>query len=176
MTVWIIVALFSYFLQASALFFDEFFFHMKRGLPRWERIGHPLDTLTVLAVNAVTLLAQFSSQSLLIFLSLAMFSCMFVTKDEWVHQRECEAAEHWLHAVLFVCHPMTFASSVFFWLLRDSPLLLGVDGEYFSLASNILRGQFTLLLIFLSYQIIYWNVFRSRAADSDARLSLQERQ
>ncbi|HWU42647.1 MAG TPA: hypothetical protein VN132_04380, partial [Bdellovibrio sp.] len=35
-------------LQGSIMLIDEFFFHHKRGLPRWERIGHPLDTITVL--------------------------------------------------------------------------------------------------------------------------------
>jgi len=25
---------------------DEFYFHRRRGLPRWERLAHPLDTMT----------------------------------------------------------------------------------------------------------------------------------
>src|SRR6185295_1334290 len=34
-------------LQGLAMAVDELWFHRRRGLPRWERLGHPLDTLTV---------------------------------------------------------------------------------------------------------------------------------
>ena len=34
-------------LQAMAMVVDEGWFHRRRGLPRWERLGHPLDTLTI---------------------------------------------------------------------------------------------------------------------------------
>ncbi len=34
-------------MQGLAMFVDEFVFHRRRGLPRWERLGHPLDTLMV---------------------------------------------------------------------------------------------------------------------------------
>ena len=37
-----------FFLQGLAIFFDEFYFHHRRGLGKWEKVGHPLDTLTVL--------------------------------------------------------------------------------------------------------------------------------
>ncbi len=33
-------------LQMLAMAFDELVFHRRRGLPRWERLGHPLDTAT----------------------------------------------------------------------------------------------------------------------------------
>jgi hypothetical protein len=35
-------------LQMLCMTLDEFYFHWQRELPRWERLGHPLDTLTVL--------------------------------------------------------------------------------------------------------------------------------
>ncbi len=34
-------------LQTCCMAVDEVHFHRQRGLPRWERLGHPLDTLTV---------------------------------------------------------------------------------------------------------------------------------
>ena len=34
-------------LQGVIMVVDEGWFHRTRGLPRWERIGHPLDTLTI---------------------------------------------------------------------------------------------------------------------------------
>jgi hypothetical protein len=36
-------------LQMCCMAVDEVHFHRQRGLPRWERLGHPLDTLTVCA-------------------------------------------------------------------------------------------------------------------------------
>ena len=77
---------------------DEFYFHVKRGLPKWERIGHPLDTLTVLACFAFILIFPYSSLNLKIYIGLALFSCVFVTKDEFVHKECCPASEQWLHA------------------------------------------------------------------------------
>ena len=35
--------------QGLAILVDDFYFHVARGLPRWEHLGHPLDTFTVLA-------------------------------------------------------------------------------------------------------------------------------
>ncbi len=35
-------------LQGLAILVDEFYFHRRRGLPIWERWGHPLDTLSLL--------------------------------------------------------------------------------------------------------------------------------
>jgi len=32
--------------QGLAILVDEFYFHLARGLPRWERIGHPAQILT----------------------------------------------------------------------------------------------------------------------------------
>ncbi len=36
-------------LQGLVMVVDEFIIHEKRGLPSWERYGHPLDSFTVLA-------------------------------------------------------------------------------------------------------------------------------
>ena len=35
-------------IQGLFMFVDEFYYHHKRGLPRWERMGHPADTISVL--------------------------------------------------------------------------------------------------------------------------------
>ena len=32
-------------------------------------------------------------------------------KDEFVHSELCEPAENWLHAVLFILHPICFLSA-----------------------------------------------------------------
>jgi hypothetical protein len=104
-------------LQMVAMGFDELVFHRKRGLPRWERLGHPLDTLTALACYAwLALTPPSSPHALGVYVALCVFSCLFITKDEFVHARLCEPTETWLHAVLFVLHPIVFlAFGVIWW-------------------------------------------------------------
>ncbi|MEY2988940.1 MAG: hypothetical protein RJB13_2461 [Pseudomonadota bacterium] len=173
---WIGVALVPWVIQALALVVDEFHLHYKRNLPRWERIGHPLDTLTVLIAMAVPVFNTFSEGALLGFIVAGLASSLFVTKDEWIHSSACNGFEHWLHAVLFICHPMTFMSAGFFWLLRDRPSLFSHSGDGVVFAETALRGQFLLLSGFLVYQVIYWNFVRKKAFVVDAESSLQGKQ
>ena len=37
--------------QGLAILVDEFWFHHRRGLPRWERLGHPIDTLPLITLR-----------------------------------------------------------------------------------------------------------------------------
>src|ERR1700690_1124120 len=113
--------------QALATVADEFYFHRRRGLPRWGRIGHPLDTLTLLACYAVALAIPLTAASLRTYVALAVFSCLFVTKDEIVHAKYCEPLEHWVHALLFVLHPIVLASMGFLWL-REARALMCLQG------------------------------------------------
>jgi CDP-diglyceride synthetase len=138
----VIVALVALGLQGLVTLFDEFHFHRRRGLPRWERIGHPLDTLTVLACYAVAIAFPFTAFAGRVYLVLAVLSCLFVTKDEFVHAKYCEPFEHWLHALLFVLHPVVLASVSLLWVREARTLVFTL-------------GAFT--LIFAFYQTFYWN-------------------
>jgi hypothetical protein len=129
-------------LQALTTLADELHFHRRRGLARWERIGHPLDTLTVLACYAVALALPFTATSLRLYVALAAFSCLFVTKDEVVHAKYCEPFEHWVHSLLFVLHPIILASVGYLWA-REALALMRVSGF--------------LTLAFGLYQTVYWN-------------------
>lgn len=129
-------------MQALATMVDEFYFHRRRVLPRWERIGHPLDTLTVLGCYAVALTCPLTAASLHSYVALAAFSCVFVTKDEFVHAKHCDPFEHWIHSLLFVLHPVVLASMGFFWLREARALML---------------VQSALTLGFGVYQTLYWN-------------------
>jgi hypothetical protein len=129
--------------QGVAMFFDEIHFHRRRGLARWERIGHPLDTCTVLACFALALLVPPTSGWLGVYTGLAAFSCLFITKDEWVHAQHCSPGEHWLHSILFVLHPLVLAAVAVLWM---HGLRLFVV------------GQATLTLAFGAYQTLYWNL------------------
>jgi hypothetical protein len=140
-------------LQALAMLVDELHFHRQRGLPRWERIGHPLDTLSVLGCYGVALCWAPGDESLTAYALLATLSCLLVTKDEWLHAARCKPAEQWLHAVLFVLHPIVLGAGALLWV-RHERVLLGS-------AASLTAG-------FGAYQLLYWNVpwtrlFRSRS-------------
>lgn len=151
--------LLPFFLQGLAMIVDELYFHRRRGLPRWERVGHPLDTLTVMACFGFILLTPFSYKALKIYAGLAVFSSLFITKDEFVHTRYCSAAEHWLHAFLFILHPAVLLVGAAVW-----PLFHTEEAMLFrSLhpASSLLRTAFIVqvgvVCGFFLYQVMYWN-------------------
>lgn len=153
-------ALIPFCLQAVAIGVDEIYFHLKRGLPKWERIGHPLDTFSLLICMAMTLWVPFDDVSLKIYIGLAVFSCLMVTKDEFIHKEHCPGAENWLHAVLFILHPITLAVAGMMW-----PVSQGVEVSSWITAwldqptalYAFLVGQNIAIGLFFCYQVIYWN-------------------
>ena len=129
---------------------DEFWFHRKRNLPKWERWGHPIDTLSFIFCLSLALTLPGSRGNVVVYSLAALFSLLLITKDEWVHFRYCTALEMWLHALLFLIHP----------------ILLAVAGIYlarFELKLDIEYLRFWILLqtvisiLFFCYQVIYWN-------------------
>lgn len=155
---WLLI-LIPFVVQAAATFLDEGIFHIKRGLPRWERIGHPLDTLSVLACFLFALLVPYSSLALKIYIGLALFSCLLVTKDEFVHKHHCPASEQWLHALLFLNHPVVLTGAGLMWPVihgAGPSWLLGwlTHPEFLRL---FLVGQAVMAFLFFLYQVIYWN-------------------
>ncbi len=129
-----------FILQGLCMFVDEFYFHEKRGLLLWEKVGHPLDTLTVLSCYSYLI---WGGADLSIYLILCGLSCLFITKDEFVHQGVCPAAEHWLHALLFILHPLSFLSAYLLWQ----------TGEL-----SFLKVQTVVILIFMFYQTLRWSI------------------
>lgn len=122
---------------------DEFYFHHRRFVPVWERIGHPLDTLTVLFCFGILGFAPQTYFFELLFWVGVAVSCVFVVKDEIVHFRHCQAGEMILHGLLFVLHPVLLYSAYLCW----------------SANQGILKLFCGVLFLFMSYQIIYWNFF-----------------
>ncbi len=150
--------LIPFLLQALLMAVDEFYFHWQRKLPKWERIGHPLDTVTVLTCLGFLLLVPPSPFTVTIYALLSIFSCLFVTKDEWVHRRECRAGEQWLHALLFILHPVLFISAGLLWMAlhSDSASLFNLI-RYAGFERRFFVGNFLLIVAFGLYQVIYWN-------------------
>jgi hypothetical protein len=146
-------------LQAAVMGFDELHFHRRRGLGAWERIGHPIDTLTVLACIGWALFTPPSGYGVGTYVALAALSCIFVTKDEFVHARRCSPAEHWLHAVLFVVHPVALASVALMWPgLHATAVAVPHWLAGAKAVSGALFFQFAVTAAFCVYQAAYWNL------------------
>lgn len=137
-----------FLMQAILIGADEWFFHLKRDLPKWERIGHPIDTLSVLICFGFLYYFPFSPLALKWYIALALLSSILITKDEFVHKHHCPAAEQWLHAVLFINHPILLSSAAILWY--HSPPLFPA----------FLLMQGCCVAAFMFYQIIYWNFVR----------------
>jgi hypothetical protein len=118
--------------------------HRKRGLGMWERLGHPLDTLTVFVPLSYISKNDFSSTRQIVYIILSIFSCFFITKDEFVHARECSPFENWLHSLLFVLHPLIFLCSGIIWRYHPE--------------NNFLFIQSLLICIFMIYQVLQWSL------------------
>lgn len=144
-----LLMLLPFLIQAIAIGIDEVYFHIKRDLPKWERIGHPLDTLSVLACFLFVLLMPDSPLNFKIYLGLAILSCLFITKDEFVHKHHCPAGEQWLHALLFVNHSIVLTVLAFLWSDMETWI------------RTFLWVQTAGIFLFLLYQIIYWNICRT---------------
>ena len=132
-------------LQAVAMFFDEFYFHRKRGLNKWEQLGHPVDTFFVFLSYLFIALNAPNELNIKIYVGLCLLSSLIITKDEFVHTVECSAWENWLHSILFVLHPITFMAAGFIWFFNFSPTFLII--------------QPIIIFIVMLYQFFYWRLF-----------------
>ncbi len=135
-------------LQAVLMLVDEFVCHYRREVPRWERVGHPVDTFTVFLPLAVAVFFSPTSTTEILFIALSVFSCVCITKDEWIHTRHCAGFEHWLHAVLFVLHPVLFFVAYQIWQ----------DTAGNPIGAVLLKGQTAAVFIFFLYQVWFWNL------------------
>jgi hypothetical protein len=147
---------------------DEFYFHRQRTLPRWERIGHPLDTLTVLLCWSVVWFVPPTPSSITVYAGLGVFSCLFVTKDEWVHKEYCRAGEQWLHALLFILHPLLMVSAGLLWpaIGAKNPAALSSGWiRYEGFERSFFAVNIALTLLFGLYQLVYWNfIWKARSS------------
>ena len=133
-------------LQGLAIAGDEFIFHHKRGLPKWERVSHPFDTMMVILCLSFLYFVDRTPLTEGIYYVLAAISCLGVTKDEWVHRKYCSAEEMWLHGVLFIMHPLVLFTAMAGWESARPAILL---------VACLVCG-------FFLYEVIYWNVVRVR--------------
>lgn len=143
-----ILMLSAFLLQGLILFVDEFFFHRHRGLPTWEIIGHPLDSLSVVACFAFLYFFDYSATTFVIYLVLAVFSCVLITKDEFIHTAQATAQENWLHSLLFILHPIPLISAGWLWMASTEKPTFALMG--------------TFVFSFMLYQIGYWGFYAKK--------------
>lgn len=143
-------------LQGVAMAFDEFGFHSHRTVSGWEGLGHALDSAVFLACLMCPLYLTPTLPHLTLFGIMAAVSCLLITKDEFIHQRLCSGGEHWLHAALFILHPIVLFATGFLWVglgtsaLARNPIALPAMG------ASILMIQVALVAGFLAFQIVLW--------------------
>jgi hypothetical protein len=142
--------LLPFVLQGALLGADEFWCHHRRHLGRWERIGHPVDTLSFVLCLGWLLLVEPGPIQLYVYVALAVISCLVVTKDEWEHQQHCDGFENWLHACLFMLHPTLLIWAGHLWWSGAESL------------GSAVGGAALMATVFMLYQITYWNWWRPR--------------
>ncbi len=166
---WVVVVI-PFILQGIIMLIDEGYFHLRRGLPLWERIGHPLDTFSVLICLSYALFVPYTPDHLKTFVVLSVISCIMVTKDEFVHKHVCPRNEMWLHALLFSLHPLILISTALIWIYTTSlnpPAWLDTWLTNAEFLGTFLLMQFFLCAFFLLYQVIFWNVIRRGIYDTN---------
>jgi hypothetical protein len=156
MTAFLLILLcISMALQGLIMAVDEFIFHRRRGLPAFERWGHVADTSLFLLALVVPALTTPTSIWLGVYSFLAIASCLFITKDEWIHASTCSGAEQWCHAMLFVLHgPILLLAGLVWFLQPQHPILKMLP---------------PIVLMWGLYQHLYWNVYHERKHSPSGR-------
>ena len=139
-----ILKLTPFILQGLILSVDEFYCHRRRSLGVWERVGHPIDTFVFSL--ALTLLLFLQQESWWIYAGVGFLSCLLVSKDEWVHAELSSGFENWLHALLFMLHPVVLIWAGYLWWSEDT------DVRSIVLVALGFSGAFFL------YQCVYWKL------------------
>jgi len=116
-----------FYLSIVLMLIDELAFHANRTLPKWERVGHPLDAMTVWVCSMFALLAPFNLKNVYVYCGLAVISCLFVTKDEPVHDLYCRKSENLLHAILFFIHPIVLWQIYGLWSFQSIHSLIWIN-------------------------------------------------
>lgn len=147
------------FLGANAFLAFIFFaidepLHMRRGLPTWEKISHPIDALCVgitFALGYVASLQQ-SKTFFWAYCVSALLTIVISFKDELIHQELCDAKEQVVHAFMFALNGIIFTLGAFLILLNGHswPFLLG----------------FAMAILTALWQLFFWFVLFKPAGKS----------
>jgi hypothetical protein len=137
--------LLPFLVQGLLMTVDEFYCHKRRQLRRWERVGHPIDTITFIVCLLFLIFMPATRINLWIYGVLSLISCLMISKDEWEHKELCTGLENWLHSLLFMIHPVVLIWIGFLWWTETPEFAVVAD------------FCVMLSLGFLFYQSFYWN-------------------
>ncbi|MBI1764474.1 MAG: hypothetical protein HYR56_23870 [Acidobacteria bacterium] len=115
-----------------------------------------MDTLTVLFCFGWVFLVVPTTVTVCAYTGLSLFSCLFVTKDEAIHCQVCKASEQWVHALMFMLHPLILLSAGLLW-----PVWHGQALSFFTYTGferSFLLGNTLLTFGFGLFQLLYWNL------------------
>lgn len=130
--------------QALVMIFDEFFYHRRRGLEKFERWGHVADTTLFFAAITLPILLVPHAFNIGVYIFFAASSAIITTKDEWIHARFCTGGEQWCHSILFLLHGAILVALGILWTIDPS--------------SSVLRLLPLPVGLWGIYQFFYWNV------------------
>jgi hypothetical protein len=129
-------------IQGMLLVYDELVLHRQRGLPRWERMGHPVDAFCFsLPIGFAACRGAETSPN--VYFGLSLLSSLVILKDEWVHVGRIGGLEATVHAALFVIHPVTLMTA---WELAKTGQTFGLLLAWVALLGVVL------------FQGVYWNL------------------
>lgn len=135
-------------LHGILFFLDEHILNKRRGLSKVEIISSLVDGILYLVLVAMTVFAPFNEFTRLLYLTLAVLSCLSIIKNEWIYP-DLEKVERLVHAALYILHPLIiyafyiswkqdfFNTQMTYWMLQLCYLILGFKA--------------------MSYHVIYWN-------------------
>ena len=156
--------LLTFVVQVFAISIDEFYFHRIRRLPLWERISHPIDTMLFTTCISISLFLPPHSPIIEWYIIIAILSTLLITKDEFIHPSLCSPAEHWIHSILFILHPIVLIEVFIFWTM---PQLFST--HILSILQIGLKLLFFFSLLFLFFQIVFWGVYDKQRHFSKTR-------
>ena len=143
-------ALLPFLIHNTIMMIDEFYYHHKRILPRWEKLGHPADTVTYIFCLGLVLFLPHQRWTIL-YLCVALFSTLFVFKDMPIHAHYCSFGEKCLHGLMYFLHPLQLL------ILGVFHQQINIDSSDLIFFQKFLWVQFSLALLTCVYQIVYWN-------------------
>ena len=158
--------------HSAIMLVDEFYFHIKRGLSKWERIGHPVDTFSVLLCFLCVFFLDYNSVNQVLYISFSVLSCLLIIKDEGVHLKTCTAQEQRLHALLFILHPIFLSIIYHSWISFQNKAEL--SNFYHATPFKLfIIFMFFSGVIFFFHQVFYWNYFTKGKPSHDFTASKQ---
>ena len=135
-------------LQVILFHVDEYYFHRKRGLSKYEIASAITDGAFYVLPLIIATFAKFDSIWKTIFIVLAGISCLSIAKNELFYPA-LQVKERIIHSLLYVLHPILLYSFYISW-----------KGNFFDAYPNFWILQLLYVAIGFKtviYQIIYWN-------------------